>query len=383
MKKTGGRRPSGPPYIFSFVWLFYLAFPIYSFLSRPFDELIEGMTLLTIFVALYLYSYRRETGRLYSVLGQLIIVGIFSFRYDASFIYFTFYPSPLVGMLKTKRQMAISLTAMVGLFLAVGWHSKLYMDSEVLIQLVPAMLVMLALPFAIRVGHKSRELRQKLYVANEEIARLSKNEERERISRDLHDTLGHTLSLITLKSELAEKLITRNPDRAIQEVKDIQATSRAALKQVRELVSGMNAVTIRDEMVHAKQILTAAGIGLETNNELDGRLLPPLIDNILGMCLRESVTNVVKHSHALTCKLELLEQPGSLQLIVTDDGSGADHIDHSLISSASCNGLKGMRDRLKLVEGEMEFDSAVHKGTRLLFTVPLVNKSGGEGEMRA
>ncbi len=343
------------------------------------------MTLLTIFVALYLYSYRRETGRLYSVLGQLIIVGIFSFRYDASFIYFTFYPSPLVGMLKTKRQMAISLTAMVGLFLAVGWHSKLYMDSEVLIQLVPAMLVMLALPFAIRVGHKSRELRQKLYVANEEIARLSKNEERERISRDLHDTLGHTLSLITLKSELAEKLITRNPERAIQEVKDIQATSRAALKQVRELVSGMNAVTIRDEMVHAKQILTAAGIGLETNNELDGRLLPPLIDNILGMCLRESVTNVVKHSHALTCKLELLEQPGSLQLIVTDDGSGADHIDHSLISSASCNGLKGMRDRLKLVEGEMEFDSAVHKGTRLLFTVPLVNKSGrgGEGEMRA
>ena len=183
------------------------------------------------------------------------------------------------------------------------------------------MLVMLALPFGIRAGHKSRELRQKLYVANEEIARLSKNEERERISRDLHDTLGHTLSLITLKSELAEKLITRNPERAIQEVKDIQATSRAALKQVRELVSGMNAVTIRDEMVHAKQILTAAGIGLETNNELDGRLLSPLIDNILGMCLRESVTNVVKHSHARTCKLELLEQPGSLQLIVTDDGS--------------------------------------------------------------
>ena len=139
------------------------------------------------------------------------------------------------------------------------------------------MLVMLALPFAIRAGHKSRELRQKLYVANEEIARLSKNEERERISRDLHDTLGHTLSLITLKSELAEKLITRNPDRAIQEVKDIQATSRPALKQVRELVSGMNAVTIRDEMVHAKQILTAAGIGLETNNELDGRLLPRLL----------------------------------------------------------------------------------------------------------
>ena len=207
--------------------------------------------------------------------------------------------------------MAISLTAMVALFSAVGWHYKLYIDRDAIIQLVPAVLVMLALPFAIRAGHKSRELRQKLYVANEEIARLSKNEERERISRDLHDTLGHTLSLITLKSELAEKLITRNPDRAIQEVKDIQATSRSALKQVRELVSGMNAVTIHDEMVHAKQILTAAGIALETKNELDGRLLSPLIDNILGMCLRESVTNVVKHSHARTCKLELLNSPAA------------------------------------------------------------------------
>jgi two-component system, NarL family, sensor histidine kinase DesK len=352
MKKAGGRPPSGPPYIFSFVWLFYLVFPIYSFLSRPIDELMEGMTLLTVFVALYLYSYRRETGRLYSVLWQLIIVGLLSFRYDASFIYFTFYPSPLVGMLKTKKQMVISLAAMVALFTAVGWHSKLYMDSDSLIQLVPAMLIMLALPFAIRVGHKSRELRQKLYVANEEIARLSKNEERQRISRDLHDTLGHTLSLITLKSELAEKLIS------------------------------LNAVTIHDEMVHAKQILTAAGIGLDTKNELDGRSLSPLIDNILGMCLRESVTNVVKHSHASMCKLELLEQPGSLQLIVTDDGSGTDNMDNELTSSAACNGLQGMRDRLKLVEGVMEFDSAVHKGTRLLFTVPLVNKSGGEGEMR-
>lgn len=375
MKNKGGRQPSGPPYIFTFVWLFYLAFPIYNFLSRPIGELVEGLALLTVFVALYIYSFRRPAGRLYSVLGQLVIISIFCFRYDASFIYFVFYPSPLVGMLPTKKQMAISFTAIVTLFIAVGWHFKLYLDSDTLIQLVPAMLVMLALPFAIRVGHKSRELRQKLNLANEEIARLSKNEERQRISRDLHDTLGHTLSLITLKSELAEKLVTRNPQRAIQEVKDIQATSRAALKQVRELVSGMNVVTIRDELDHAKQILTAAGIELETKSMLEGEIPTPLIDNILGMCLRESVTNVVKHSHARTCKVELLEQQGSLQLIVTDDGYGADNARNPLNSSVSGNGLKGMRDRLKLIEGEMKVESAAHVGTCLLFTVPLVDKS--------
>ncbi|BBH22798.1 sensor histidine kinase [Paenibacillus baekrokdamisoli] len=386
MEKEYGGRPSGPPSIFSFIWLIYLVFPLYTFFDQPIDQIVEGLALLAVFVAMYLYSFRRLQGRFYCVLGLIIIIFIFCLKYDVSYLYFGFYPSPIIGMLRSKKQMVISMMAMVALFISVGWESKLYLDSHALIQLIPAVLIMLVLPIALRIGQRSKDLRERLNLANEEISRLSKNEERQRISRDLHDTLGHTLSLITLKSELAEKLVLRNPERAIQEVRDIQQTSRSALKQVRELVSGMNAVTIRDEIVHAKQILAAAGIVLDAKGDSNHVIPSPLIDNILGMCLRESVTNVVKHSRARTCSIELVEQPGILKLFVTDDGKGTDTVYNPAQSASSspstCNGLKGMRDRLKLVEGELVFDSAMNKGTRLLFTVPLVNKSVGEVEVR-
>lgn len=371
MKRSTVRPRKGPPLYFSFVFLFYLAFPLTELFSRPVGELVIGLLVLAVFTALYLYSSKVSRGRLISVFLQLVIIGLFCYRYNAGFIYMAFYPSPIIGLISSRKQMYVGMGAMVALFIAVGLYYQLYLSANDMIQIVPAMLVMLFLPFALRLGQKSYELREKLNLANEEIARLSKNEERQRISRDLHDTLGHTLSLITLKSELAERLIVKNPERAAQEVKDIHATSRAALKQVRELVSGMNAVTVRDELVNAKQILAAADIVLEVRGELAESMASPLADNILGMCLREAVTNIVKHSKARTCTVEWTGEPDLFHLKVSDDGRGID----PAAGVTDGNGLNGMKERLKLVEGNLSFAPFKGSGTSVTFTVPRITKS--------
>ncbi|GGD86304.1 sensor histidine kinase [Paenibacillus nasutitermitis] len=375
MAQTGVRPRSGPPRYFSFIFLFYLAFPLYELWQRPLSELLAGLSLIAVFAALYLYSSRVNRGRLVSALIQLIIIALFCLRYGEGFLYMAFFPSPIIGMVSTKKQLSIGIGALLTLFIGIGLYDKVYQHADEMIQLVPAMLVMLFMPFAMRLGQKSRELREKLHMANEEIARLSKNEERQRISRDLHDTLGHTLSLITLKSELAEKLIVKNPQRAVQEVKDIHVTSRAALKQVRELVSGMNTVTVRDELVHAKQILAAADIVLDAANGEDASTESPLADNILGMCLREAVTNIVKHSSAKVCTVEWMEETDFFRLRVSDDGSGIDPASGRGISAG--NGLKGMKERLKLVEGNLNIESLDGRGTTVTFTVPRVAKTIG------
>lgn len=373
------RRPhSGPHIFFAYVWLIYMVFPIYSLIHLPALELAMNMILLMLLGSLYIYSFGNRRYRLASVFMQLAIVAAFCFRYSEYFVYLAFYPAGIIGTLRTKRQTIAAVGAMIILLAATGWHYKLYEHGEEFVQFVPSMLIMLLMPIGLSLGRKSRELREKLTLANEEIARLSKNEERQRISRDLHDTLGHTLSLITLKSELAERLIPKHPERAVQEVKDIQATSRAALKQVRELVSGMNTVTVRDELVHAKQLLAAANMVLEVRGEFPESAAAPLADNILGMCLREAVTNAVKYSQGRTCKVELAEEPGCLKLIVSDDGVGNDVSPGESLTSGS--GLRGMRERLKLVEGDMLFETEKNRGTIVTFMVPRVAKSAQKEE---
>lgn len=210
----------------------------------------------------------------------------------------------------------------------------------------------------------------KLQGANDEISRLIKNEERQRIARDLHDTLGHTLSLITLKSELVERLIAENPDQASKEARAVQNISRSVLLKVRELISDMQSVDLGEECERAAQICESAGISfkLERNDELSGA--PPIIRNILSMCLRECVTNVVKHSGASTCTIHLEEEPGKYILQVRDDGVGMAKENHDQFGS----GLLGMKERLLLIEGKLEMAAGQTRGTKITVIVPKVKK---------
>jgi two-component system, NarL family, sensor histidine kinase DesK len=206
---------------------------------------------------------------------------------------------------------------------------------------------------------------EKLRSANAEIEHLAKVAERERIARDLHDVLGHTLSIIILKSELAGKLIDQDPARAKSEIGDVERTSREALAEVRSTIRGYRANTLNAELKQAKAALETAGvlvhseageIGLNTSQE-----------SVLALVLREAVTNIVRHAHAKNCRVQLTSLNGKCVLEVQDDGKGG--------IQAEGSGIRGMRERVESLGGT--FERKIGQGTTLIIQFPLaVNVSG-------
>lgn len=208
------------------------------------------------------------------------------------------------------------------------------------------------------------ELRQ----ARATVAQLAANEERLRMARDLHDLLGHSLSLITLKSELAGRMLPDQPEAAARQVADIEQVSRQALVDVREAVSGYRRATLPGELAGARTALTAAGILADLPADgVEELELPEEIESALAWALREAITNVVRHSGAKRCTVRLAATQtlaGRMaELTVTDDGAGG--------PSAAGNGLTGLRERLAAVGGTLTAGVAGKTGFRLQARVPV------------
>ena len=198
----------------------------------------------------------------------------------------------------------------------------------------------------------------RLTLAQEQIEHLAQVAERERIARDLHDVLGHTLSLIVLKSELAGRLIGTDPARARGEIAAVEQTARRALSEVRETISGYRCEGLAAELVRARQTLALAGVRLECT-EPPPRLTP-LIESTLALIVRECVTNIVRHARAARCDLSIVSSPEHTLLEISDDGRGG--IEHE------GNGLSGVRERLAALGGRIAIDS--QQGTRLRVQIP-------------
>ena len=184
---------------------------------------------------------------------------------------------------------------------------------------------------------------RKLTKANEEIENLAKVAERERIARDLHDVLGHTLSVITLKSELAGKLIDRDPERAGKEIREVEEISRQALSDVRDAIRGYRAKGLAAELAQAKATLETAGVIVQCDAATTLQL-PAMQESVLSLAVREGVTNVVRHANARNCRLRIEQQNES-------------------------NGLRGMRERVEMLGGTL--DRRNKSGTTLTITLPL------------
>jgi len=202
----------------------------------------------------------------------------------------------------------------------------------------------------------NRQLRK----AHEEVEHLAKVAERERIARDLHDVLGHTLSVITLKSELAGKLIDRDPQRAGKEIREVEEISRQALSEVRDAIRGYRAQGLVAELAHAKATLETAGVSVQCDAST-GLQLPAMQESVLSLAVREGVTNVVRHAQATNCRLRLEQNNGTCRLEIADDGQG--------FVSLEGNGLRGMRERVEMLGGTLERNN--RSGTTLVITLPL------------
>lgn len=219
------------------------------------------------------------------------------------------------------------------------------------------------------------ELIRQLRQARAEVARLAASEERLRMARDLHDLAGHSLATITLKAELARKLLRVDLERGEQQILDLEHVSREALADIREAVSGYRRATLAVEAASARTALEAAGIAPDLDPTLARRSgsLDPDTESALAWCLREAVTNVVRHSGARTCRVRLIEarvdgEP-SLTLEVLDDGP-AEPGDCAAIPG---NGLDGLRERLLAVSADAALTAGPVRpsGFRLAATVPV------------
>lgn len=201
-----------------------------------------------------------------------------------------------------------------------------------------------------------------LYLARHQLAQLAVSEERLRFARDLHDILGQSLSVLVLKSEVVARQLPADADESLrQEVREIAQVARKSLNDVREAVAGYRQATLSAEISSARAALRAAGIRFVVEDAAGA--LAPEQDAVLAWCLREAVTNAVKHSGAHEVAVRLSKDNGSAKLDVKDDGEGAVSLDGG-------SGLAGMRERVELVGGEVMVEPDNGGGLRVRVTVP-------------
>ena len=276
----------------------------------------------------------------------------------ASFTALFVYVTAAAGMLLPPR---IAAAAIAAAAVGVGILGVARGDSDSAIAATVLTVVSIGVLMA-AFGRVTR-LNRELSGTREELATLAVSEERLRIARDLHDLLGHSLSVIALKSELAARLLERDPARAASELEEIQTVSREALAEVRDAVKGYRGLALADSLTRARTALAAAGIDCELGDAPAS--LPADVDSVLAWTVREGTTNVIRHSRARHCAIRIHADRAGAALEIDDDGRANGAIDHG------GSGLEGLRERARRVHGTLEAGTRPEGGFRLRVTVPL------------
>lgn len=350
--------------LYQHFWLVCLFFPLASLLSTPgaWLRLTLGSTTLLFFAISYTWIMWphpasqgvRARGRsrlsLLLLVALCLLVTVFSLLDDPSFLWLFLGISAIAGVVFPMRRagVAVVLLTALPLFITLFTHRGVVgIDWWWLIAL---MLLVRGLGLdmigVVRMGSAIREL----HATRRILAHMKVEEERLRLARDLHDLLGQTLSAITLKSELARRLIIENPARCAQELAEIEQISRKTLREVRKTVAGYRQPTLSGELERTRQLLEAAGIS-SSIEELNVELPQPL-DAVLAWIVREGVTNVIRHSRARYCRLRLTREQGRIGAeVLNDRGRGEDTPEQG---AGQGNGLPGLRERVSVLGGTME-----------------------------
>ncbi|MEU2246343.1 sensor histidine kinase [Streptomyces sp. NPDC019224] len=372
-------RQAGIKLLWIGIWLAFMSAPVKDLAAghhTPWATAL-GVLGLLVFVGAYLILVFRHTSKAldpFRVRASLAFLGalavLLSLTFGTPWLVLFVYVAVSVGAtlpLRTARWLIPVVTAVMA-----GVGATLEDARDTLVALVfPALLGGFAMTGVRQLVRTTIELR----AARATVAQLAANEERLRLARDLHDLLGHSLSLITLKSELAGRMLPDRPELAAAQVADIEQVSRQALADVRSAVTGYRRPTLPGELAGARTALAAAGVTAEVPADApDG--LPEKAEEVLAWGLREAVTNVVRHSGAHRCTVTLAPRQALdgrvLELTVADDGRGA-------TGTAPGNGLTGLAERLATVDGTL-ITRATHprsgKGFTMVLSVPFESGLG-------
>lgn len=355
--------------IHSAIWLVYLAFYLmWPVLADHRGELLRCAAVIAVFLPTYLWIARRQGWQVLPALVAVVGLGIYGCITNIGATVFFIYAVALGVRLGTSRRafgwlgMVLAVEAGLAAFLRVAaFPGALFYYVPAVIGTV---LIGLACIHQEEVERKNAELRQ----SREEVTRLAQAAERERIARDLHDLLGHTLSLVVLKSQLAGRLLARGDQRAAAEIAEVERIARQALQEVRTAIAGWHGAGLPEEIANAALACGAAGVRFEGPDAANAALaeLPPLAAGAMAMALREAVTNVLRHAGATACRVRLTATPELWRLEVEDDGSGF----AAPGRTAAGQGMANIRDRIERLGGDAQWLAAPGGGTLLRLEIP-------------
>jgi len=336
------------------IWLF--ATPLYGPKVFP-HWLWPTLISYAVFLLLYHHAYYRDRRRLRWVVPAVAALAFAVLPFNPGAQCYLIYACAFVAYAAPPRGAVLLMLLMLGLFavfwMMLGW-SPLYIVSTVLVGVAVGMM---------NISFERRaQADAALRLSHEEVRRLAAVAERERIGRDLHDLLGHTLSLVALKADLATRLLERDPLRARREIDEVARVSREALAQVRRAVTGIRAAGLAAELASARLLLDIEGVLLDA--DIGDHTLPPEIESTLALTLREAITNVQRHACARRVFVQLSQRVDEVTLSVEDNGRGSGDIRPG-------NGLSGMRERLQALGGELRIEARTGTGLRLLASLPL------------
>jgi len=360
---------------FAWIWLGYTGFLFLQPLLQPSLTLWLGtLTAFALFLLIFFGYFRaadKDSHIHLRMIAATFALGLLTFPWNQGASTFFVYAAAFLpfSIASVRRVLWLFLLECV-LILGEGFVFTVEIKHEPLYIGWPNTFVAIFLVLVIGGGNiffaEQRRADEKLRAAQEENITLAAVAERERIARDLHDVLGHTLSVIVLKAELAGRLIPIDPARAIAEIADVERTSRSALAEVREAIGGYRARGLAAEIEAAHITLQAAGVALIAESDsARTAALTPKEETALALALREAVTNIVRHARATSCSLRFVTEAGQRCLIVEDDG------EHVLEREG--NGIRGMRERVESIGGHFTLERGIaqNRGTRLTLDLPL------------
>ena len=342
--------------LINLVWSFWIvAVPVLG--STPWRTwLLPTAISYALFLWLYLRAYAVSVRRIKGYVAAIGVLGFLLSPINFGAMTYVIYACVFAGF--AFRSMRTSIGVMLAILAAyvvetvwLGWSWP---------NILSVVLWSLAVGGMNLMYRSKSQADARLRLSHEEVRRLGATAERERIGRDLHDLLGHTLSLVALKSELAARLVERDAAAAGREMREVERVAREALTQVRSAVSGLRAPQLLAEMASARLLLETVGIAVDTR--IDTAELPPVQDAALAMVLREASTNIQRHAAAHCVGIQLMRERGQVRLCIADDGCGG--------IAREGNGLAGMRERLAALGGQLQIDSHPGKGTRLCAELP-------------
>ena len=343
------------PYI-NLVYLMFLFLPLFFDPRFGNTKIIVTLSSLAIFLPLHFMSYR-NTGRpmfLISSAMVLLCYAVLPFNFGAN-TYLIYGVISAAYAFKARNALLFLVAALVLMLIQTLWL-KLHIMFFATTAVMASMLVFYTL-YSRSIERSNRSLK----LSQQEVQRLAQSAERERIGRDLHDVLGHTMSLIVMKSELASRLFDRDPNAAAIQIREVEKIARDSLGQIRTAVAGIRLAGLEAELANARLSLLSADIQL--HYQLASVELSTEVETVLALAVREAVTNIIRHSNADNVEIELTKIKNELQLRISDNGK------NTLVTPG--HGLSGMRERLELLGGRLEIDTGPNGGVRLNLSCPV------------